>query len=141
MKYVIDISVARKWYLPNPDIAKALRLRFDFHLGLHELLAPDVFPAECAEMLVNAERNGVIPSGRTSGELRDLHAIGVPLHPSFPLLARASDIAFTTRLNLFASLYVALAEREQCQLLTADQKLLRNTRRHFNFVVSFDSIP
>lgn len=141
MKYVIDASIAEAWYAPNPKMVKALRLRFDFHLGLHELLAPDVFPAECAEMLVNSERNGVIPSGRTSGELRDLHAIGVPLHPSFPLLARASDIALTTRLNLFAGIYVALAEREQCQLLTTDHKLIRNTRRHFNFIVSLASIP
>ncbi len=141
MKYVIDASIAEAWYVLNPNTMKAAQLRFDFHRGLHELLAPDVFPAEAAEMLVNAERKGLLSAGSTSRDLHDLHSTGVPLYPSFPLLARASDIALNSRLQLFAGLYVALAEQEQCQLLTADQKLLRAARRHFTFVVPFASIP
>ncbi len=46
-----------------------------------------------------------------------------------------------TRLSLSAALYVALAEREQCQLLTADQKVIRNTRKHFSFILPFASLP
>src|SRR6266508_6242296 len=141
MKYVIDPRVAEAWYASNPHTMKAMQLRFDFLRGIHELLAPDTFPAECAQILVDAERNGVISTGRTPRELRDMQLLGIALHPTYSLLTRASAIALTTRLNLFGSLYVALAEREHCQLLTADQKLLRNTRRHFNFVVPLASIP
>jgi predicted nucleic acid-binding protein len=141
MKYVIDASIAEAWYILGPNTMKALQLRLEFHRGGHELLAPDVFPAEAAEMLVKAELKGLLPTGSTSRHLNTLEITGVSLHPSFPLLARASEITITGRLQLFPSLYVALAEREQCQLLTADQKLLRNTRRHFQFVVSLASIP
>jgi hypothetical protein len=46
MKYVLDASVAEKWVLPEPDSAKAIALRDDYRRGVHELLAPDTFPAE-----------------------------------------------------------------------------------------------
>jgi len=56
MKYVIDSSVALKWVLPEPDSAKAIQLRNDFHHAVHELLAPDVFPIEIGHALTKAER-------------------------------------------------------------------------------------
>jgi predicted nucleic acid-binding protein len=65
----------------------------------------------------------------------------VLFHSSFPLLSRAAAIALLARLTVAASLYIALAEREQCQLLTADQKVIRNTRKHFSFVLPFANFP
>lgn len=141
MKYVIDATIAEAWYVLNPNIMKAVRLRFDFFCGLHELLAPDVFPAEAAEMLAKAERKGLLSVGDTARHLQTLQITGVSFHDSFPLLARASEIALTGRFQLFPSLYIALAEREQCQLLTAEPKLLRIARRHFNFVIPLASLP
>jgi hypothetical protein len=41
---------------PAGDKLKALRVRDDFRNGLHELLAPDVFPVEVAHSLTRAER-------------------------------------------------------------------------------------
>jgi hypothetical protein len=48
MRYVLDTSVAFKWVVAEPDADKAIRLREDFRNGIHELLAPDIFPAEMA---------------------------------------------------------------------------------------------
>lgn len=141
MKYVIDASIAEAWYSLNPATSNAGRIRSAFLRGVHELIAPDVFPAECAEMLVHAELKGLLAPGYSSINVRDLRMIDVPLHSSFPLLERAVAIALTTRVQLFHSLYIALAEREQCQLPTADQRLLRAAHRHFNFVVPLTSIP
>ncbi|WP_020474862.1 type II toxin-antitoxin system VapC family toxin [Zavarzinella formosa] len=140
MKLVLDVSVAAKWYLRDADIVKALKLRFDFHAGVHELLAPDIFPAECAGVLVRAERKGDLPAGDADLNLIDLMAVGIPAHPSFSLLRRAAEIALSNRLTVFSSLYLALAEREQCQFLTADQKLIRATRRQFSFVLPFAAL-
>jgi predicted nucleic acid-binding protein len=63
MRYVLDSSVALKWVLPEPDSAKALRLRAEFQAAVHELLAPDVFPVEVGDALTRAERRGLIPVG------------------------------------------------------------------------------
>src|SRR5580692_11610362 len=129
MKLVLDDSIAAKWYLHDADVVKALKLRFDFHMHRHELLAPDTFHSHCADTLVTAERKGGILPGEAALNLNDLLLVGVALHPSAPLLPRAVEISLSTRLSVFASLYVALAEREKCQLLTADQKVIRSTRK------------
>ena len=46
MKYVLDSSAALPWVLPEKDSAKATQLRDDARNAVHELLAPDIFPAE-----------------------------------------------------------------------------------------------
>jgi predicted nucleic acid-binding protein len=60
MKYVLDSSVALKWVLPEADSARAIRLRDESINGIHQLLAPDLFPLEIANRLVAAERQGRI---------------------------------------------------------------------------------
>jgi predicted nucleic acid-binding protein len=60
MRLVLDSSVAIKWVLPEKDTPRAVRLRNEFRLGLHDVLAPDVFPVEISSALPRAERRGVI---------------------------------------------------------------------------------
>lgn len=141
MKLVIDESVATKWYVRKAGMAKALRLRLDYHTGRHALLAPDTLFIDCTNLLIQAERSGTLGPGEASDGITDLISAGITLHPSEALLQRAAEIAFTARLTASAGLYIALAEREQCQLLTADAKMVRNTWKHFPFVLSFDAWP
>jgi hypothetical protein len=56
MKYVLDLCVAIKWVLPEPDTPKSVRIRTEFRRGLHELLASSVSPVEVAHALARAER-------------------------------------------------------------------------------------
>jgi len=44
MRYVLDSGVAFKCLVPEAHTDKAIRLRDDYRAGVHELLAPDVFP-------------------------------------------------------------------------------------------------
>ena len=43
--------------------------------------------------------------------------------------------------RIYDALYVALAKRESCELLTADEKLVVNLKSDFPFVVSLASLP
>ncbi len=45
------------------------------------------------------------------------------------------------RVGVYDCLYVAPAEREVCQLITADTKLLNNLGTQFPFIVSLASLP
>ena len=141
MKLVLDASAAAKWYVREVDAAKAARLRVDFHMGRHELIAPDTFHAHSADVFVTAERQGLLDPGEAAGALNDLLIVGVVLQPAAPLLPRAIELALSARLTVMASLYVALAEREQCQFLTADQRVVRAARKHFPFVITFAALP
>jgi len=61
--------------------------------------------------------------------------------PYEPLLGRAVEISSKTRSGLYDCLYVALAEREVCKLVTDDQKLLANLKPLFPFIVPLASLP
>ncbi len=48
---------------------------------------------------------------------------------------------FTTMTTREDCLYVALAEREGCPLITADQKAVNNLAPHFPFIVALATLP
>jgi predicted nucleic acid-binding protein len=142
MTYVSDASVAVKWVLNEPDSVKALRLRDDFDAGLVELLAPDTFPAEVGHARAKAERRKAIVVGTGIGLLADVLRTLPRLHASLPdLLPRAFAIASLHRIGVYDCLYVALAEREACELVTADDKLVRTLGPHCPFIRSLTSLP
>lgn len=142
MKRVLDSSVALKWVLPEADSNKARRLRDDFLKGLVELLAPDVFPAEVGHSLARAERKGIITPPQGSILLTDVLSTPPQFFPSYPdLITRAFEIASQRRAGVYDCLYVALAEREGCDFVTADTKLVNNLGPHFPFIVPLSSLP
>lgn len=140
MKYVLDASVALKWVLPEPDSAKAVALRDDFRNQIHELLAPDIFPVEITHALTRTERQGRIAIGESGQHLADILTTLPDLHPPLPLLPRACELSSAMRIGVYDCLYLALAEREGCELVTADSKLVK-LQSSFPFVVSLASMP
>lgn len=140
MRYVLDASAALCWVLPRPNSGKALRLRADFQNAVHELIGPSVFPGEVASALTKAERQKLIPIGDARPLLSRVMRTPPVLHPYEPLLDRAVDISSQTRSGLYDCLYVALAEREGCELVTDDQKLITNLTPHFAFIVPLASL-
>ncbi|MHB1421786.1 MAG: type II toxin-antitoxin system VapC family toxin [Gemmataceae bacterium] len=141
MRYVLDSSAAVQWVLPEKDSAKAIRLRDDYHNAIHELLAPDIFPAEMLNALTKAERTKRIGVGDARILFQSILADTPVLHPYLPLLNRAGEVASRFRLALYDCLYLALAEREACELVTADTRFLNNLRSHFPFLVDLASLP
>ncbi len=141
MRYVLDISAALCWVLPRPASPRALRLRDECRRGLHALIAPSIFPAEAASALTKAERQKLIPVGQAGILLADLLTTPPDAHPYEPLLARAVEISSQTRGGLYDCLYVALAEREGCALVTDDQKLIANLKPSCAFIVPLLSLP
>ena len=141
MRYVLDASAALCWVLPRPNSGKALQLRADFQNAVHELIAPSVFSGEVASALTKAERQKLIPVGDARPLLGSVMRTPPVMHPYEPLLDRAVDISSQTRSGLYDCLYVALAEREGCELVTDDQKLIANLKPHFPFIVSLASLP
>lgn len=61
--------------------------------------------------------------------------------PYQPLVARGYAISSTYRVGVYDCVYVALAEREGCELVTADDRLVRNLQPHFPFIVALSSLP
>lgn len=141
MKYVFDSSVAFKSVVPEALSDKALRLREDFQKALHELLAPDVFPIEIGHALTRAERQRRVSPANGWALWLAVMTDSPHLHPSLPLMPRAYEISSLMRVGIYDCLYVALAEREKCDLVTADDKLIKNLQKHFPFIRELASFP
>ena len=141
MKYVLDVSAALCWVLPRPASPRAVELRDGYRRGVRDLIAPSIFAAEAASALTKAERQRLIPVGQASVLLADILTTPPAMRPYEPLLARAVDISSLTRSGLYDCLYVALAEREGCDLVTDDQKLVANLQPRFAFIAPLASLP
>jgi predicted nucleic acid-binding protein len=141
MKYVLDSCVAVKWVIAEPDSSKAIQLRDDFRQAIHELLAPDFFTLETLHALTKAERQGRILPGEGGRFWADMMQTCPGLFSSLPLASRAYAVASQVRIGIYDCLYVALAELENYELVTADDKLIKNLQPQFPFIISLSSLP
>ena len=137
---MLDSGVAFKCLVPEADTARATRLRDGYLAGTHELLAPDVFPTELTHALTGPSAGtGDAHSGAQL--FRDMLTTLPVLYPSLPLLPRAYVLSSLHRQGVYDCLYIALAEREGCELVTADDKLVKKLRTHFPFLAPLDALP
>jgi predicted nucleic acid-binding protein len=107
------------------------------------MLAPDIFPVEVANTFFSAEAKGAIAPGQFAARLADVMLSGPVLYQSTALLPRACLIIrrATARIAIYDCLYVALAEREGCELITSDTKLIRALRHAYPFITDLATIP
>lgn len=123
-KFVLDASVALKMIFASEDgAALALALREDFKNQIHQLIAPDILPIEMGHALTRAERKGIIPKGQGRHLLNDFLVVCPVLYPYGNLLDRAMELSSDVRMGVYDCLYVALAEEEQCQAVSADFRM------------------
>src|SRR5262245_25146880 len=133
MKYVLDSCVGFKALVAEQDSDKAQRLMDAYRNAFHELLAPDVFPIEITHAITRAERQARITPAEGARFLTDMLNELPSLHPYLPLLPRAYAISSQARLGVYDCLYIALAEREGCEFISSDQKLISNLQSQFPF--------
>jgi predicted nucleic acid-binding protein len=124
--FVADASVAAKWVLPGADeplSAEALRLLRRWTDGEIQLIVPDFFWMELANILWKMVRRGRCTRRTAEAALATLRAYKIPAFPALALLDSALDKAVIYGRSVYDSLYVALAVESNAQLVTADEKL------------------
>jgi predicted nucleic acid-binding protein len=139
MKYVLDASVALKRVLTESDAAKARQLRDDFRNAVHELIAPNSFTLEIAHALTKAQRRKLVPDAWRLW--LDVMTTVPRLFPSQPLTPRAIQIATKAQMGVYDCVYVTLAEREGCELVTADARLINSLQPTYPFIIALASLP
>ena len=132
MQYVIDASVALKWFLPEPysDKADALLQRF-LHQGL-SLVSPDLLVPEVGNALwKRSALQAEIPLSDAQESYRDFLRLQVPLESSSVIANDAFNLAAQEQQTVYDALYVALALQRGCEFVTADQTLVTKLVRKF----------
>lgn len=120
-RFVVDASVAVKWFLPEDNSKEALQLLREGN----ELLAPDLIWAEVANVVWKRFRRGELEQAEGAALLRDLRRVPIRTCPSDLLLESAWAIAVNHGRTIYDSLYLALAVNRECPMVTADGLLYR----------------
>jgi predicted nucleic acid-binding protein len=117
---VVDASVAAKWVIEEEHSAKAALL-LDFDV-LH---APDHWLAEAINVLWAKVFRGELT--RVDAEERMTVLLRAPITgtPIAGLMPRASAISAARVVTIYDSLYLALAEKRDIPMVTADERLIR----------------
>jgi predicted nucleic acid-binding protein len=120
--FVVDASVAIKWVLPeiHSDAARRLLVKRP------RLSAPDLIWAEAGNIVWKRWRKGEVPEA--TSVLRDIRELKLEIQPSEPLMDAAWEVASAFNRSFYDSLYLALAIREGCMLVTADLRLYNALR-------------
>ena len=124
MNLVIDASVACKWYLDEPLADAARRLAESDDM----FLAPDLILAEVGNVLWQRLRKGEITDLQAKQITSQLPGVFFALVPTATLLERALQIAVEVDHPVYDGLYLALAERWDAPLVTADTWLFRKAQ-------------
>ncbi|MFH7244145.1 MAG: type II toxin-antitoxin system VapC family toxin [Spirulina sp.] len=123
---VVDASVAIKLFIEQEGSAQAEAL-FD-QLSTQpgtELYVPDLFFAECANVLWQYVRRVNYPPDKAKASLARLKTLSLQTVAIQDVVSEALEIAITHNISAYDACYVELSERLQLPLVTADQKLIR----------------
>lgn len=132
--YVLDASVAAKWFLNGPEetlVEEASAILSGWVADRVQLIVPDIFWAEMASIFLKAVRLGRIPKAAGRQALTALAEQKLRTFPTVPLLESAYAIAESFGRSVYDSLYVALAVANNYVLLTADERLANAVAAHF----------
>lgn len=128
--YVLDASVAAKWFVRHPekDQEKALALRARHVGGRTRLIVPEFALLELVNAIRYSPRATEADGAAAVHLLESLHLQVERL--SGDLLRKANAIAWAYKLAVYDAAYVALAELHGLPLITADDALIRKMRGH-----------
>jgi len=118
---VVDASVAAKWFVPERDSGKAVKLRNRHIDGEITLMAPDLIVYEVANAL---SHHPDISDEALRENIEALFMVDLDLvPPSTELMALTADGARRHAISVHDSSYLALAEFIATNLVTADRRL------------------
>jgi predicted nucleic acid-binding protein len=123
-KVVVDASVALRWVLRDEKEARVDALLEKWAAGLTEMLALPLFLAEVTNALYLSVRRKRLSLEEAELALRTIMQLGVQVTQPSDLYPRSLRLAANYgAANAYDAQYVALAEMQNCELWTADERL------------------
>jgi predicted nucleic acid-binding protein len=122
---VVDASVLVKVFLPEEGSDVATDLIQGTGAPVDLRAAPDLAYLECANIFWKRARRGLLAPDDARAVLRDLLALPLRIWPTEDVAERALELALALDVTAYDAAYLALAERLDVPLITADEALVR----------------
>ena len=119
--YVVDASVAVQYLIADVHTSRVDTLLAQVDQDI-TLWVPEFCLLECANVLWKEARFRVMPQTQAVQLTTDLAALPLKVSPVSDLLTRALQLALEYGLAVYDSVYIAMAERLNCPLITVDRK-------------------
>ena len=117
--WVVDASVAVKWFVPEVHSGDARRLMVEDHA----LMAPELLMPEVGNILWKKHRIGELEAVEAHDILADLRRLPLRLMGMSSTIDSALALAVQYGRTVYDSVYLALAIHQGASFVTADQKL------------------
>ncbi len=118
--FVVDASVAAKWFFPEEHSAESRRLLSP----RRTLLAPDLIWSEFGNIAWKRIRRGELQAEEAAQIIADMNRMPLEIAPTHGLLAPALELAVATGRTVYDCMYLALAIDRKCPLATADERFV-----------------
>jgi predicted nucleic acid-binding protein len=119
---VVDSSVVVKWFLPEPSRPEAVRLLRSYREQEVQLIAPVLLMSEVSNVFCKRFRRGELSASQTNEAFNFLKINSPILIADSEALDEAVRLAMASGQAVYDCLYLALALRRRCDLITADRK-------------------
>ena len=120
--FVVDASVATKWFVDEPGSEWAVWLLDQ------SLAAPDLLGPELANVLWKKVTRAELTPAEAELIAAAIDASDIAFHPTRPSLGRATAMACMLDHPAYDCFYLDLAERLAAPLITADDRLVDKLR-------------
>ena len=118
--YIVDANICTKWMVTEEFSETAVRL-LDDDIQLH---APALVWFEVGSALRKAVRRGDLDEASAIAMLASVDVYQVTIHAEPELAVRGLELSLATGQTAYDCAYLALAEREGVQLITADDRFV-----------------
>ncbi len=126
--FILDASVAVKWFVNEPERDRAVRVREDYVHGRINLRAPALMLYEVGNALRFHHKGTEEIGARVVKSLRRMQLTPDTLQDK--TIETAMTISYVEGITFYDAVYLALAENNRCKVITADQQLVRVLKKY-----------
>jgi predicted nucleic acid-binding protein len=128
---IIDASVILKWFIDEePDATyRARKIRDSYLKGLKQIFIPDFLFVEIANVLAFYKKISDSQIETIWSKLNQFNLPSMPIGLEF--LTKSLKISRKYGISVYDAIYVTLAIEKECQLITADKKLVKAVNEPF----------
>jgi len=126
-RYIIDASVAVKWFIEETDSHRAVKLKELFENGKADLEAPSLLTYEVASAL-RFHPKVKFTLKQLHGAIEALGQMQIVVEPTEAEWAKAFRFSLENAISIYDAAYLSLADNRMGKMVTSDAQFLTKLR-------------